>query len=89
MTCKFQSPSLLDVVGRGGTVLFFSAKLLIELASPRWQGRSVEYNKLAIHKLRERASPVQTQWLGRGDVKIPRKLARPRFTTKYHEQFLD
>ena len=49
----------------------------------------MEYNKLAIHKLRERASPVQTQWLKRGDVKIPRKLARPRFTTKYYEQFLD
>ena len=25
----------------------------------------------------------------RGDVSIPRKLARPRFTTKYYEQFLD
>ena len=36
-----------------------------------------------------RASPIQTQWLKRGDVTIPRKLARPRFTTKYYEQFLD
>jgi quinol monooxygenase YgiN len=36
-----------------------------------------------------RASPIQTQWLGRGDVTIPRKLARPRFTTTYYEQFLD
>ena len=58
-------------------------------AERRWQGFSVEYNKLAIHKLGGRASPVQTQWLKRGDVTIPRKLARPRFTTKYYEQFLD
>jgi hypothetical protein len=34
-----------------------------------------------------RASPIQTQWLKRGDVTIPRKLARLRFTTKYYEQF--
>jgi hypothetical protein len=39
--------------------------------------------------LRLAAKPIQTQWLTRGDVKIPRKLARPRFTTKYYEQFLD
>ena len=58
-------------------------------AEPRWKGFSIEYNKLAIHKLGGRASPIQTQWLTRGDVTIPRKLARPRFTTKYYDQFLD
>jgi FAD/FMN-containing dehydrogenase len=58
-------------------------------AEPRWQRFAAEYNKLAIHKLGGRASPIQTQWLTRGDVSIPRKLARPRFTTKYYEQFLD
>ena len=58
-------------------------------AEPRWKGFSIEYNKLAIHKLGGRASPIQTQWLTRGDVKIPRKLARPRFTTRYYDQFLD
>ena len=58
-------------------------------AEPRWQRFSAEYNKLAIHTLGGRASPIQTQWLKRGDVKIPSKLARPRFTTKYYEQFLD
>ena len=58
-------------------------------AEPRWQCFSAEYNKLAIHKLGGRASPIQTQWLKRGDVTIPRKLARPRFTTKYYEQFLE
>jgi FAD/FMN-containing dehydrogenase len=58
-------------------------------AEPRWQRFAAEYNKLAIHTLGGRASPIQTQWLERGDVSIPRKLARPRFTTKYYEQFLD
>ena len=58
-------------------------------AEPRWQRFAAEYNKLAIHTLGGRASPIQTQWLKRGDVTIPRKLARPRFTTKYYEQFLD
>ena len=56
---------------------------------PRWQRFSQEYNKLAIHKLGYNASPIQTQWLQPGDVKIPKKLVRPRFTTKYYEQFLD
>ena len=58
-------------------------------AEPRWHRFSAEYNKLAIHTLGGKASPIQTQWLKRGDVTIPRKLARPRFTTKYYEQFLD
>jgi hypothetical protein len=55
---------------------------------PRWQQFAKEYNKLAIHTLGGNGSPIQTQWLEPGDVKIPRKLARPRFTTKYYEQFL-
>jgi hypothetical protein len=55
---------------------------------PRWQKFAQDYNELAITKLGGRASPIQTQWLKPGDVKIPRKLARPRFTTKYYEQFL-
>lgn len=56
---------------------------------PLWQQFAKAYNKLAIHTLGGNASPVQTQWLQPGDVKIPKKLARPRFTTKYYEQFLD
>jgi FAD binding domain len=56
---------------------------------PRWQQFAQEYNKLAIHTLGCNVSPVQTQWLEPGDIKIPKKLAHPRFTTKYYEQFLD
>lgn len=55
---------------------------------PHWQQFAREYNQLAIHTLGGNASPIQTQWLQPGDVKIPKKLARPRFTTKYYEQFL-
>jgi hypothetical protein len=57
-------------------------------AEPRWQRFAREYNRLAISKLGGRASPIQTQWLEPGNIKIPKKLARPRFTTKYYEQFL-
>lgn len=57
-------------------------------SDPRWQRFSEAYNDLAIHQLGGAASPIQTQWLKPGDVKIPRTLARPRFTTKYYEQFL-
>ena len=56
---------------------------------PLWQQFAREYNIVAIHTLSGNASPIQTQWLQPGDVKIPEKLARPRFTTKYYEQFLD
>jgi hypothetical protein len=35
------------------------------------------------------ASPIQTQRQQPGDVKIPKRLARLRFVTKYYEQFLD
>jgi hypothetical protein len=55
---------------------------------PLWQRFAKEYNRLAIHRLGARVSPIQTQWLLPGDVKIPKKLARPRFTTKYYEPFL-
>ncbi len=58
-------------------------------AEPLWQQFSREYNELAIHKLGANASPIQTQWLKKGDVTIPHKLARPRFTTPYYAQFLD
>ena len=58
-------------------------------ANPSWQEFSRGYNQLAIHNLGANASPTQTQWLQQGDVTIPRKLARPRFTTEYYEQFLD
>ncbi len=57
-------------------------------ADPRWVRFGKEYNKLAL-SLGGNVSPIQTQWLQRGDLEIPRMLARPRFTTKYYEQFLD
>ncbi len=57
-------------------------------ADHRWHQFLQEYNKLAIHGLGGKASPIQTQWLKAGDLKIPKKLARPRFTTKFYEQFL-
>jgi FAD binding domain-containing protein len=57
-------------------------------SEPRWHAFSQGYNQLAIHQLGGNASPIQTQWLQAGDVEIPRKLARPRFTTKYYDQFL-
>jgi hypothetical protein len=44
---------------------------------PLWHRFAQEYNKLAIHTLGGKASPIQTQWLLPGDVKIPRKLAHP------------
>ncbi|MEF3366746.1 FAD-dependent oxidoreductase [Methylocystis sp. 9N] len=55
----------------------------------RWQEFSRRYNELAIHRLGARASPIQTQWLKKGDIVIPRRLARPRFTTPYFSQFLE
>jgi len=42
-----------------------------------------------IHTLGANASPIQTQWLEAGDVKIPKQLARPRFTTKFYAEFID
>ncbi len=58
-------------------------------AEPLWQQFSREYNELAIHRLGANASPIQTQWLKKGDVRIPRKLAKPRFCTPYFAQFLE
>ncbi len=55
--------------------------------NPHWQRYAREYNKLAL-SLGANVSPIQTQWLERGDVKIQKKLARKRFTTPYYEQFL-
>jgi len=55
---------------------------------PDWQRFSKEYNQFAIHTLGGIASPTQTQWLKTGDVTIPRKLARERFTNKYYASLL-
>lgn len=57
-------------------------------SDPHWQQFAREYNRLAICTLGGNASPIQTQWLERGDLIIPAKLARPRFTTRYYAQFL-
>ncbi len=57
-------------------------------AEPRWRRFAEGYDKLAIKTLGGNASPIQTQWLKPGDIAIPRKLAKERFTTKYYEQFL-
>ena len=56
---------------------------------PRWQEFSRRYNELAIKSLGARVSPTQTQWLKQGDVLIPRRLARSRFTTRYFAEFLE
>ena len=56
---------------------------------PSWQRFAQEYNNLALRSLGGNASPIQTQWLQPGDVRIPTRLARTRFTTKYYQQFLD
>ena len=73
----------------GGPGVSFSFDLICSNPiEPRWQKFAQEYNQLAIHTLGCNASPIQTQWLQPGDVIIPKKLARPRFTTKYYEQFL-
>ncbi|CAH1086068.1 FAD-binding oxidoreductase [Candidatus Nitrotoga sp. 1052] len=74
----------------GGSGISFSFDpICSNPAEPRWQRFAQEYNKLAINTLGGNASPIQTQWLQLGDVKIPKKLAYPRFTTKYYEQFLE
>jgi hypothetical protein len=57
--------------------------------APLWQEFSRAYNQFAIHTLGANPLPIQTQWLERGDVTIPRRLAQPRFTTSYYAQFLD
>ncbi len=55
---------------------------------PLWQRFAKAYNQVAIHSLGGTASPIQTQWLTSADLKIPRQVARGRFTTKYYAQFL-
>lgn len=57
-------------------------------ADARWHQFARDYNKLAIHGLGGNASPIQTQWLEPGDVRIPKALARPRFTTAYYRTLL-
>ncbi len=73
----------------GPGVSFSFDPLTSNPAHPAWQDFSREYNELAIRRLGGRASPIQTQWLKSGDVTIPRRLARERFTTPYYAQFLD
>lgn len=58
-------------------------------AEPRWHRFVQAYNRLVLDGLGGKVSPIQTQWLQRGDLSIPRKLARPRFVTAYYAQFLD
>ena len=74
---------------RGPGVSFSFDPFCSNPADSLWQQFAQEYNRLALHTLGGNASPIQTQWLQPGDVKIPGKLARPRFITKYYEQFLD
>ncbi len=57
--------------------------------APRWQDFSRRYNRLAIDALGARVSPIQTQWLEKGDIAIPKRLARSRFTTRYFGEFLE
>jgi FAD/FMN-containing dehydrogenase len=74
----------------GGPGLSFSFDpLCSDPEEPRWQAFSQRYNALAIRRLGARVSPIQTQWLRKGDVTIPRHLAKPRFTTRYYEAFLE
>jgi hypothetical protein len=72
----------------GPGVSFSFDPICSNTTDPLWQRFAKEYNKLAIHTLGASVSPIQTQWLLPGDVRIPKKLARPRFRTKYYEQFL-
>ena len=72
----------------GPGVSFSFDPLCSNPTDPLWQRFAQEYNKLAIHTLGGSVSPIQTQWLQPGDLRIPKKLARPRFTTQYYEQFL-
>ena len=57
-------------------------------AEPRWHRFGAGIQQARASRWAEPLSPIQTQWLKPGDVKIPRRLAHPRFTTKYYEQFL-
>jgi hypothetical protein len=57
--------------------------------APLWREFAQSYTEFALRRLGARASPIQTQWLKKGDVVIPRRLAHPRFTPRYYEEFLD
>lgn len=55
---------------------------------PHWQEFAKKYNRLAIDRLGAGVSPIQTQWLSRGDLRIPKAQSKTRFTTSYYHQFL-
>ena len=80
------------VVNDGGTLLC-TRKLdaILGLETDDQGGHVVRVQagyRLAIETLGGNPSPIQTQWLQPDDVRIPRKLARNRFTTPYYQQFL-
>lgn len=84
---KAQKPYGLYSGGPG--VSFSFDPFCADPADKRWHQFSRDYNKLAIHGLGGNASPIQTQWLEPGDVRIPKILTRPRFTTAYYEKLID
>jgi hypothetical protein len=53
-----------------------------------WREFCKQYNRFAIDVLGARVSPVQTQWLCKGDFRISREMAHPRLTTNYYNDFL-
>ncbi len=73
----------------GPGVSFSFDPVFSDPVDPRWQRFARDYNQLAIHELGGRPSPIQTQWLTSADLRVPTRLARPRFTTPYYAQFLD
>ena len=48
----------------------------------------MQYNRVAIDILGARVSPVQTQWLRKGDFRISTSMAHSRLTTAYYKNFL-
>ena len=73
----------------GPGVSFSFDPVFSDPVDPRWQRFARDYNQVAVHELGGRASPIQTQWLTAADLRIPKRLARPRFTTEYYAQFLE
>ena len=53
-----------------------------------WREFSKQYNRVAIDILGARVSPVQTQWLHKGDFRISKSMSHSRFTTAYYKNFL-
>jgi hypothetical protein len=84
---KFKKPFGLYSSGPG--ISFSFDPISSNPVDPHWQLFAQQYNQVAIKTLGCQVSPIQTQWLQPGDVKIPGKLARPRFTSKYYQQFLE